>query len=273
MTQLAPRRRDVLTMVAAAGFPTQPKAGPMTRSSPVVELRQYTTRPGRRDDLIALFDREFVKPQEADGIEVIGQFRDLDDPNRFVWLRGFPDMPARAAALTAFYGGPAWLARRDAANATILDSDNVLLLRPLGSDGGFELARRAPDGFVSVEIRYLGRAALPAFASFFTEHVRPRITQAGARVLATFVTEQSPNNFRLPVRETSACWSRSWASRTSRPTPPTRASSHAAPTGAPKRRKICLPSSPASPRCCASPPPPARASAARSVLPIVLFLF
>ena len=201
MTQLAPRRRDVLTMVAAAGFPTQPKAGPMTRSSPVVELRQYTTRPGRRDDLIALFDREFVKPQEADGIEVIGQFRDLDDPNRFVWLRGFPDMPARAAALTAFYGGPAWLARRDAANATILDSDNVLLLHPLGSDGGFELARRAPDGFVSVEIRYLGRAALPAFASFFTEHVRPRITQAGARVLATFVTEQSPNNFRLPVRE------------------------------------------------------------------------
>ena len=201
MTQLAPRRRDVLTMVAAAGFPTQPKAGPMTRSSPVVELRQYTTRPGRREDLIALFDREFVKPQEADGIEVIGQFRDLDDPNRFVWMRGFPDMPARAAALTAFYGGPAWLARRDAANATILDSDNVLLLRPLGSDGGFELARRAPDGFVSVEIRYLGRAALPAFASFFTEHVRPRITQAGARVLATFVTEQSPNNFRLPVRE------------------------------------------------------------------------
>ena len=201
MTQLVPRRRDVLTLVVAAGFATQPKAAAMIRSSPVVELRQYTTRPGRRDDLIALFDREFVKPQEADGIEVIGQFRDLDDPNRFVWMRGFPDMPARAASLTAFYGGSAWLARRDAANATILDSDNVLLLRPLGADGGFDLERRTPDGFVSVEIRYLDRAALPAFASFFTERVRPRIAQAGARVLATFVTEESPNNFRLPVRE------------------------------------------------------------------------
>ena len=52
--------------------------------------------PGRRDDLIELFDREFVETQEAVGIQVIGQFRDLDDPNRFVWLRGFNDMSARA---------------------------------------------------------------------------------------------------------------------------------------------------------------------------------
>jgi|SRR6185312_10380626 len=201
MTQLAPRRRDVLAMAAIAGLATQSKAADMTRSSPIVELRQYTTRPGRRDDLIALFDREFVTSQEADGIGVIGQFRDLDDPNRFVWLRGFPDMPARATSLTVFYGGPAWRAHRDAANATILDSDNVLLLHPLGADGGFDLARRVPDGLVVAEIHYLDRAALPAFASFFTEHVRPRIAGAGARVLATFVTEQSANNFRLPVRE------------------------------------------------------------------------
>jgi hypothetical protein len=29
----------------------------------------------------------------------------------------------------------------------------------------------------------------------------PRIAKAGARVLATFVTDEGPNNFRLPVRE------------------------------------------------------------------------
>jgi hypothetical protein len=37
------------------------------RASPVAELRQYTLHGGRRDELIALFDREFVESQEAAG--------------------------------------------------------------------------------------------------------------------------------------------------------------------------------------------------------------
>ena len=97
--------------------------------SPITELRQYTLHPGRRDELIELFDREFVETQEAVGIQVIGQFYDLDDPNRFVWLRGFNDMSAREQSLTAFYNGPVWKAHRDAANATMVNSDNVLLLK------------------------------------------------------------------------------------------------------------------------------------------------
>jgi hypothetical protein len=64
----------------------------MVGCCPVVELRQYTLRPGQRDVLVELFDREFVESQEAVGMELIGQFRDLDRPDRFVWLRGFPDM-------------------------------------------------------------------------------------------------------------------------------------------------------------------------------------
>ncbi|MEQ4300588.1 NIPSNAP family protein [Plantactinospora sp. B6F1] len=73
---------------------------------PVVELRQYTLHRGGRDVLVDLFDREFVESQEAAGMAVVGQFHDLADPDRFVWLRGFPDMPRRAAALHEFYGGP-----------------------------------------------------------------------------------------------------------------------------------------------------------------------
>ncbi len=61
----------------------------------VIELRRYTLHPGHREILIRLFDREFVEPQEAAGMRVIGQFRDLSDPDRFVWLRGFTDMSSR----------------------------------------------------------------------------------------------------------------------------------------------------------------------------------
>src|ERR1700746_3822254 len=106
---------------------------------PVVELRQYTLHPGKRDVLIDLFDREFIEPQEALGIKVNGQFRDLDHPDRFVWLRGFLDMTSCAKALSDFYGGPVWKKHREAANATMIDSDNVLLLRPALSTSGFSL--------------------------------------------------------------------------------------------------------------------------------------
>src|SRR5262245_32255059 len=114
----------------------------------VVELRQYTLHPGRRDALIALFEREFVEAQEAAGMHVIGQFRDLDAEDRFVWLRGFASMPVRRDALDAFYSGRAWQHHRSAANATMIDSDNVLLLRPARNGAGLAAAKapRPPTG-------------------------------------------------------------------------------------------------------------------------------
>src|SRR5688500_130018 len=100
--------------VAAVWAPTSSRAsagGPAAPSCcPIVELRQYTLHPGQRDVLIELFDREFIETQEAEGMRILGQFRDLGNPDRFVWPRGFPDMDTRKRALTAFYGGPAWKA-------------------------------------------------------------------------------------------------------------------------------------------------------------------
>lgn len=112
--------------------------------SEVFELRQYTLHPGHRDTLIDLFDREFLETQEAVGMRVLGQFRDLGDPDRFVWFRSFPDMVRREEALSSFYGGPVWKAHRAAANATMIDSDNVLLLRLADPRFGFPAAASRP---------------------------------------------------------------------------------------------------------------------------------
>jgi hypothetical protein len=62
----------------------------------LIELRQYTLHPGQRETLIELFEREFITPQQDAGMTLLGQFRDLDDADRFVWLRGFASMPQRA---------------------------------------------------------------------------------------------------------------------------------------------------------------------------------
>jgi hypothetical protein len=101
---------------------------------PIVELRQYTLHPGQRDVLIAMFEEHFVEGQEAAGISVLGTFHDLDDEKKLVWLRGFSNMDQRAESLAAFYYGSVWKAHRDVANATMVDSDDVLLLNPLVSN-------------------------------------------------------------------------------------------------------------------------------------------
>jgi quinol monooxygenase YgiN len=183
-----------------------------TNCCAIVELRQYTLHAGRFDAFARLFEDEFVDPLEAAGMTVIGQFRDLDDPNRFVWLRGFRDMPSRAESLEAFYGGPVWKARRDEANANFTDTDNVLLLRPAMENGGADLgglkraavgARTGEDrGLVVVTVYSLEPASANAFPAFFEQHLRPALARSGVVVAAAFETETSPNNFpRLPVRE------------------------------------------------------------------------
>jgi hypothetical protein len=178
---------------------------------PIVELRQYTLHPGKRDAFIDLFDRQFVERQEAVGARVIGQFRDLDDPNRFVWLRGFRDMPSRARTLHAFYGGPVWKMHREAANAAIVDSDNVLLLHPALPTSGFPVENRerppigasdVSQGLLIANIYYLPAPMDAEFFEFFSNTVEPILSQAGASILARFVTENTANNFpALPVRQ------------------------------------------------------------------------
>jgi len=177
---------------------------------PVVELRQYTLHPGKRDILIDLFDREFVESQELLGMHVIGQFRDLDNPNRFVWLRGFRNMSERAEGLTAFYSGPVWKANREAANSTMIDSDNVLLLRPARPTSGFLLGNHRPphgsnevsEALVVATIYYLDATAGDDFVEFFERSLKPVLMDTGASVLGHFVTERSANTFpALPVRE------------------------------------------------------------------------
>jgi hypothetical protein len=70
-----------------------------TAEDTVFELRQYTLYSGKRDTLISLFEKNFIESQDAVGAHVLGTFRDLDDPDRFVWLRGFRDMQTRQQAL------------------------------------------------------------------------------------------------------------------------------------------------------------------------------
>jgi hypothetical protein len=176
----------------------------------VIELRQYTLKPGQRDALVDVFERHLIESQEATGMTLVGQFRDRRRDDRFVWVRGFADMPARHQALEKFYGGPVWAAHRNAANNTMVDSDDVLLLKPARPDLAFRVdsslgkAGQPQRGELAV-LAGVHRMPQPVDAGTvtpFERHVAPVLRDQGITVEGVFITEYSTNTFtRLPVRE------------------------------------------------------------------------
>lgn len=176
---------------------------PSMAEASVVELRQYTMRPGRRDTLVELFERELIAPQEAYGMRVGGVFRDRSDPDRFVWFRGFADLAARHRGLTGFYSGPAWKEHAAAANATMLETDDVLLLRPTAPPR--QVADPAPpprDDAEWVVVSVYEHPVDEALTRWLTVDVQPLLEDALGVPVGAWRTEPARNTVpALPVRE------------------------------------------------------------------------
>jgi hypothetical protein len=194
---------------AASTDPAAPAAGSAT-CCPVLEIRQYLLAPGKRDELIRLFEDNFIETQEAVGIAIPGQFRVAGNPNEFDWMQGFTNMASRAQSFDAFYHGSAWRQYRGLVNSLLLDYGNVLLLQPAHAGSGFtDLSTSRPPmgsttepkGVIVLTIYYLGSNESRQFDGLFERAIRPVIQAHGSRIIGTFVTDPSPSNYPgLPVR-------------------------------------------------------------------------
>lgn len=176
---------------------------------PVIELRRYTIVPGGRQQFGRYFDTYFPEAFQQAGAVALGQFHERERPDGYTWIRGFRNWAARAVANQAFYDGPVWQEHRQAVNRYIVDSGNVLLLRPLYPDSDLPALRAVdpvaePLGACGVVVAQLLRPAagrLDACAlaaeSSFAGYRGHGVTEAGILVSIT-----EANNFpRHPVRE------------------------------------------------------------------------
>jgi hypothetical protein len=180
--------------------------------APVVELRQYTLKPGMTDALVDVFEAHFIEGQELTGMRIGGIFRDLDRPEKFVWMRGFDDMAARRFALDAFYTGPVWKEHGPTANNTMLDSDDVLLLRPTRPP--HPPLPPGPVGtrvLVNVSLHEPGHGTCEWLAA----EAQPVLESVLGTAVATWRTEPAANTFpALPVRDDHAfVWAATFAAQ------------------------------------------------------------
>ena len=162
----------------------------------IIDLRDYTTTPGKRDLLIERCESLLFDEQVRMGATFFGSFRDAENPDRFVWLRGMNDMAERKRILTAFYtNGEMWKANRQEVNSWIVDSDNVLLVRAIA-----EWAEPADGDSIVGMYTHVSRDPQKDFTEV-QRTVPAAIETAGGRLLVTLSTDPSENNYpRHPIR-------------------------------------------------------------------------
>ncbi len=92
------------------------------------ELRQYTTRPGKRDEWIALMEEEIIPLQVAAGMVICGSFAG-EEESAYVWLRRFKDEEERVRLYEAVYGSDKWKNEIAPLIPDLIDRDKIKVTR------------------------------------------------------------------------------------------------------------------------------------------------
>jgi hypothetical protein len=190
--------------------PAPPDCTNTTNSSdyPVIELRRYTIKAGEREHFVKRFESYFPEAIQQTGAIIAGEFLERSNQSMFTWIRGFRDLDDRARLNAALYDGPVWKEHRSQMNELLIDSDNVLLLRPLHLERGVPIcpavdpAKQISEarGVVVAQIFALKADGLKAFPQQ-AESAFAGYRAAGARDAGVLVTLDVPNNFpQLPIR-------------------------------------------------------------------------
>jgi NIPSNAP len=93
----------------------------------IVEVRSYRIKPGRREEFIRFFETRSIPALRAHGMKIVGPFLDLENPNKFVWLRCFPSLEDRERMKKDFYEGALWKNELEAIAMPMLESYDVIL--------------------------------------------------------------------------------------------------------------------------------------------------
>ncbi len=166
----------------------------------IIDLRDYTLKPNTRDKFIERCETLIFPEQKRLGATILGAFLDAKNPNGIVWLRAMPDMAERKRILTAFYStGEVWKANRKEVNSWIVDSDNVLLVKPIGFKPVSDLMTPVTDN--SIVAMYSCLKQEPFNTEDELEDVSEAISGVGGRLLVKLITDPSKNNYPLhPIR-------------------------------------------------------------------------
>lgn len=103
--------------------------------SALFELRTYTARTGRRDELAAFIDRVVIPFNTERGVQVIASFIDEQHEDAYIWIRRFDDEAHRVRAYEAIYQDPTWIAEIAPQVTELMHRERAVITRALPTAG------------------------------------------------------------------------------------------------------------------------------------------
>jgi hypothetical protein len=95
---------------------------------PVIEMRTYQTKPGKRSEFLRIFTTRSIPAHREIGMKVIGPFLSIEDPDTFFFMRAFPDLESREPMKSRFYDGLLWKGELESVLMPMLEKYDVVLV-------------------------------------------------------------------------------------------------------------------------------------------------
>ena len=93
------------------------------------ELRQYRTRPGKRQEWVDFMEEVIIPFQVSKGMVIAGSFVGEEEDDLYIWMRRFDDEAQRERLYEAVYGSDEWTNEIAPKVGELLDRDKIVVTR------------------------------------------------------------------------------------------------------------------------------------------------
>ena len=94
----------------------------------IVEMRTYKLKPDMRAHFLEIFRTQSIPEHRRLGMQILGPYLSIDDPDRFFFMRGFPDLASREPMKATFYEGALWKRELEGVLMPMIDKYEVVLV-------------------------------------------------------------------------------------------------------------------------------------------------
>ena len=95
----------------------------------LLELRQYRTLPGQRENWVKYMEEVIIPFQVAKGMVIVGSFVGEEEVDLYVWIRRFESESERKRLYEAVYQSDEWLQNISPKIPEMLDRDKIVVTR------------------------------------------------------------------------------------------------------------------------------------------------
>ena len=94
-----------------------------------LELRNYRTQPGQRDNWVKYMEQTIIPFQTSKGMIIVGSFVGEEEQDLYVWIRRFESESERERLYEAVYQSDEWVNKIAPNIPEMLDRDKIIVTR------------------------------------------------------------------------------------------------------------------------------------------------